>query len=41
MLQFQMKGVNIMSIVITIIGLIALALLMYYVYILMQGDSQK
>lgn len=30
-----------MSALITIIGLSAVALLIYYVYILMKGDSQK
>lgn len=30
-----------MNIIITIIGISAAALLIYYVYILMKGDSQK
>lgn len=30
-----------MNVLITIIGLCAMALLIYYVYILMKGDSQK
>lgn len=30
-----------MSVIVSIIGLCAVALLIYYVYILMKGDTQK
>ena len=37
----QVKEEKIMSLVVGIIGLCAVALLVYYVYVLMKGDEQS
>jgi hypothetical protein len=41
MLKFQGKGGKPMDVLIGLIGFCAAALLIYYVYILMKGESQK
>ena len=37
----ERKEEDFMQIVVAIIGIVAVALLLYYVYILMKGDEQK
>lgn len=40
MIEFEVKEEDIMQILIGLIGIVAVALLIYYVYILMKGDEQ-